>query len=111
MVAIKVLNLQNEEGCKRFDTECQVMRSIKYINLLKVITMCSNQYVRAIVLEYMPNVILENWLYGKEHQVLDIFQRVIIMLDVAMTLEYLHYGYDTPIVDCDLKPENVLLET
>lgn len=110
MVAIKVLNLENEEGCKRFDTECQVMRSIKHRNLVKVITTCSNQYVRAIVLEYMPNGSLDNWLYRKEHQVLDMLQRVSIMLDVAMALEYLHYGYDTPIVHCDLKPENILLD-
>ncbi|KAM3220675.1 receptor kinase-like protein Xa21 [Capsicum annuum] len=109
-VAIKVLNLQNAEGCKRFDTECQVMRSVKHRNLVKVITTCSNEYTRAIVLEYMPNGSLENWLYGEEHQVLDMFQRVNIMLDVAMALEYLHYGYDSPIVHCDMKPENVLLD-
>ncbi|XP_027155137.1 probable LRR receptor-like serine/threonine-protein kinase At3g47570 [Coffea eugenioides] len=41
---------------------------------------------------------------------LDLLQRISIMMDVASALEYLHFGYTTPVVHCDLKPSNILLD-
>ncbi|KAB1220950.1 LRR receptor-like serine/threonine-protein kinase GSO1 [Morella rubra] len=37
-------------------------------------------------------------------------KRLNIVIDVASALEYLHHGYSTSIVHCDLKPSNVLLD-
>ncbi|XP_049392510.1 receptor kinase-like protein Xa21 [Solanum stenotomum] len=109
VVAIKVLDLENEQVCKRFDTECEVMRNVRHKNLVPVITTCSSDYIRAFVLQFMPNGSLENWLYREESH-LNLLQRVTIMLDVAVAIEYLHHGHNTPIVHCDLKPANVLLD-
>ncbi|XP_049392515.1 receptor kinase-like protein Xa21 [Solanum stenotomum] len=108
-VAIKVLDLENEQVCKRFDTECEVMRNVRHRNLVPVITTCSSDYIRAFVLQFMPNGSLENWLY-KEDRHLNLHQRVSVMLDTAMAVEYLHHGHVTPIVHCDLKPANILLD-
>uniref|UniRef100_A0A3Q7FY00 Serine-threonine/tyrosine-protein kinase catalytic domain-containing protein n=1 Tax=Solanum lycopersicum TaxID=4081 RepID=A0A3Q7FY00_SOLLC len=76
-------------------------RNVRHKNLVPVITTCSSDYIRAFVLQFMPNGNLENWLY-KEDRHLNLHRRVSVMLDAAMAVEYLHHGHNTPIVHCDL---------
>ncbi|GAY59882.1 hypothetical protein CUMW_197850 [Citrus unshiu] len=57
----------------------------------------------------MPNGSLEERLYSNEI-ILDIFQRLNIMINVAAALEYLHFGHLIPVIHCDLKSSNVLLD-
>jgi LRR receptor-like serine/threonine-protein kinase FLS2 len=109
IVAIKVFDLVVEGAFKSFDTECEVLRNIRHRNLLKILSTCSNMDFKAFVMEYMPNGNLEKWLYSQDH-CLSILQRLNIMINVASALEYLHYGYSIPIVHCDLKPNNILLD-
>ncbi|KAL2519905.1 putative LRR receptor-like serine/threonine-protein kinase [Forsythia ovata] len=97
IAAIKVFNLDLASANKSFDTECHILCNIPQRNLVKVITSCSNLDLKALVLEYMPNGNLNKWLLE-------------IMIDVACALEYLHHGYLSPIVHCDLKPSNILLD-
>ncbi|KAK8335337.1 hypothetical protein V6Z11_A09G047400, partial [Gossypium hirsutum] len=108
-VAIKVFNLEIEGAFKSFDVECEVMAEILHRNLVKIITCCSTIDFKALVLEFMPNGSLEKWLHSDDHA-LDILQRINIMVDVALALEYLHSGFLIPIIHCDLKPSNVLLD-
>ena len=61
------------------------------------------------MLEYMPNGTLDKWLYS-HNLFLNLMQRLDIMIDVASAMDYLHNGYSTPVVHCDLKPSNVLLD-
>ncbi|XP_022717752.1 receptor kinase-like protein Xa21 [Durio zibethinus] len=108
-VAIKVFNLQIEGAFRSFDIECEAMRNILHRNLVKIITCCSNVDFKALVLDFMSNGSLEKWLHSENH-FLDILQRINIMVDVASALEYLHAGHPTPIIHCDLKPSNILLD-
>ncbi|KAL7201516.1 hypothetical protein ACSBR1_033256 [Camellia fascicularis] len=118
-VAIKVLNLQQRGASKSFLAECQALGNIWHRNLVKVLTACSsidfegNEF-KALVYEFMPNGSLENWLHPEEEQEkwrnMDLLQRINIATDVALALHYLHNQCQAPIVHCDLKPSNVLLD-
>jgi LRR receptor-like serine/threonine-protein kinase FLS2 len=107
--AVKVFHSQLEGAFKSFDVECEVLRSIRHRNLVKIITSCCNIDFKALVLEFMPNWSLEKWLYSHNF-FLDLLQRLNIMIDVASALEYLHHGNATLVVHCDLKPSNILLD-
>ncbi|CAK8530746.1 unnamed protein product [Lathyrus sativus] len=109
MVAVKVLDLTSEATSKSFDAECNAMRNLRHRNLVEVITSCSNDDFKSLVMEFMSNGSLEKWLYS-ENYFLDFLQRLNIMIDVASALEYLHHGSSIPVVHCDLKPSNVLLD-
>ena len=64
---------------------------------------------KALILTYMPNGSLEKWLHSGMYG-LELIQRLKIAIDVAAALEYLHHGHTFPVVHCDLKPSNVLID-
>ncbi|XP_047261547.1 receptor kinase-like protein Xa21 [Capsicum annuum] len=108
-IAVEAFNLLLDAAFKSFDTECEVLRSLRHRNLIKVITSCSNLNFKALVLEYMPNGSLEKYLYSQNY-FLDIKQRLSIMIDVACALGYLHHGCTSALIHCDINPSNVLLD-
>ncbi|KAM5551115.1 hypothetical protein ABKV19_026111 [Rosa sericea] len=123
-VAVKVLNMLHQGASKSFMAECEALRNIRHRNLVKILTACSSidfsgNDFKALVYEFMDNGSLEEWLHpstGTEEVIeapksLNLVQRVNIAIDVASALDYLHNNCGTPIVHCDLKPSNVLLDS
>ncbi|KAH6825883.1 hypothetical protein C2S53_001299 [Perilla frutescens var. hirtella] len=108
-VAIKVLNMQYARALKNFEAECKVLSRVRHRNLVKIISTCSNDDFKAMILEYMPNGSLDKRLHSESNP-LSLVERVDIVIDVAMAMAYLHHEYIVPIVHCDLKPSNVLLD-
>ncbi|GLU02962.1 hypothetical protein SLE2022_201880 [Rubroshorea leprosula] len=123
-VAVKVLDLLYRGASKSFMAECEALKNIRHRNLAKIITSCSSidfqgNDFKALVYELMPNGSLDNWLHASAQetnngqsrvQSLSLLQRISIAIDVASALDYLHYHCGKPIVHCDLKPSNVLLD-
>ncbi|KAG4161278.1 hypothetical protein ERO13_D01G044700v2 [Gossypium hirsutum] len=109
-IAVKVFHVNQDRAFKSFDIECEVLRNIRHRNLVKIISSCSNVDFKALVLEFMPNGSLEKWLYSHNH-FLNVLQRLNIVIDIALALEYLHHGHTLLVVHCDIKPNNILLDT
>ncbi|KAL0432299.1 UNVERIFIED_CONTAM: putative LRR receptor-like serine/threonine-protein kinase [Sesamum latifolium] len=123
LVAVKVFNLSQHGALKSFMAECEALRNIRHRNLVKVLTACSgvdlqgNDF-KALVYEFMPNGSLDHWLHPQfnedltrgEIRYLNLVQRLNIAIDIACAVEYLHLRSGTPIIHCDLKPSNVLLD-
>ncbi|XP_027908427.1 probable LRR receptor-like serine/threonine-protein kinase At3g47570 [Vigna unguiculata] len=120
VVAIKVLNLQRKGAHKSFVAECNALKNIKHRNLVQILTCCSStdykgQEFKALIFEYMRNGSLEQWLHPtttsvEQPRTLSLKQRLSIMIDVASALQYLHHECEQPIIHCDLKPGNILLD-
>ncbi|KEH19901.1 probable LRR receptor-like serine/threonine-protein kinase At3g47570 isoform X1 [Medicago truncatula] len=110
MIAVKVIDLQSEAKSMSFDAECNAMRNLRHRNLVKIIGSCSNLDFKSLVMEFMSNGSVDKWLYSNNNYCLNFLQRLNIMIDVASALEYLHHGSSIPVVHCDLKPSNVLLD-
>lgn len=102
-VAVKVFHLESGGATKSFDTETEILSSIRHRNLVQVIGCCTNQDFKALILEYMANGSLEKWLHSDIY-VRDLVQRVKIASDVALALKYLHHGHTFPFLHFDVKP-------
>ncbi|MFQ6641310.1 hypothetical protein Gotur_015501, partial [Gossypium turneri] len=122
VIVVKVLNLLNSGASRSFLAECVALKNIRHRNLVKLLTAISgvdhqgNDF-KALVYEFMANGSLEDWLHpfddvngSKAMRNLSFVQRINAAIDVAHALEYFHHGCEIPIIHCDIKPSNILLD-
>ncbi|XP_059074556.1 probable LRR receptor-like serine/threonine-protein kinase At3g47570 [Cryptomeria japonica] len=114
MVAIKTLNLQNEDADKSFNTECKVLGRIRHRNLIKIISAFFFPGLKGLVLQFASKGSLEKHLYpvrdDEDICKLGLSECLSIAIDVAHGMEYLHHDCPLQLVHYDLKPRNVLLD-
>ncbi|CAL9000280.1 unnamed protein product [Prunus brigantina] len=111
LVAVKILNNSNENG-EDFINEVGTMCQIHHVNVVRLVGICADGFIRALVYEYLPNGSLQNFLSSADNKnsFLGWDKLQDIALGIAKGIEYLHQGCDQRILHFDIKPHNVLLD-
>ncbi|KAG0467908.1 hypothetical protein HPP92_017236, partial [Vanilla planifolia] len=107
-VAVKKLRDFEMEMEKEFSNEVKIIGQTHHKNLVRLLGYCNRGVERLLVYEYMCNGSLASYLFGSVRPPWK--QRVEIVLGIAKGLRYLHEECSTPIIHCDIKPQNVLLD-
>jgi hypothetical protein len=111
LIAVKKLADSNEYTEKEFANEVQSIGQIHHRNLVRMIGYCKEGRHRMLVFEFMPGGSLRNALFGADNETRPPWPwRAEAALAIARGLAYLHDGCSAPIIHCDIKPDNILLD-
>eukprot|EP01018_Ginkgo_biloba_P013341 Gb_13514 [translate_table: standard] len=109
VIAVKVIK---EELCdemrESFVHECETLVQMRHENLVSVLGWCDRKNFVCIVVEFMRNGSLENWLLDKDHPP-SWSRRLEVAMDIAFALAYLHH--DWPNTISDLRSRSILLDS
>ncbi|KAM5577598.1 hypothetical protein ABKV19_008109 [Rosa sericea] len=109
LIAVKRLEKLVEEGEREFRAEMQAIGRTHHKNLVRLLGYSAEDSKRLLVYEYMSNGSLADLLFKAElHPAWD--ERVRIAVDVARGLLYLHEECKSPVIHCDIKPQNILMD-
>ncbi|KAM0888085.1 hypothetical protein ACQ4PT_028580 [Festuca glaucescens] len=111
-VAVKVLKRDDQQGTREFLAEVEMLSRLHHRNLVKLIGICTEEHMRCLVYELVPNGSLESHLHGSDRHtaVLDWDARLQIALGAARGLAYLHEDSSPRVIHRDFKSSNILLE-
>ncbi|CAI8612374.1 unnamed protein product [Vicia faba] len=108
-VAIKRLN-EAKQGEGEFQAEVSIIGRLNHMNLIEMWGYCIEGKHRILVYEYMENGSLAENLSSKTNT-LDWSKRYDIALGISRVLAYLHEECLEWILHCDIKPQNILLDS
>ncbi|URE12007.1 STYKc, partial [Musa troglodytarum] len=111
-VAVKILKRDDHQGGREFYAEVEMLSRLHHRNLVKLIGICTEEHIRCLVYELIPNGSLESHLHGldKETSPLDWSARLKIALGAARALAYLHEDSSPRVIHRDFKSSNILLD-
>ncbi|KAI3519035.1 hypothetical protein L1887_08010 [Cichorium endivia] len=110
VVAAKKLEVRDARAKIEFENEILLISQIHHRNLLRLLGWSSEGSNLLLVLEYMPNGSLDNFLWGAKRGTLNWKQRYDIILGIARGLAHLHNECHIKIIHRDIKSSNILLD-
>ncbi|KAL2509616.1 G-type lectin S-receptor-like serine/threonine-protein kinase [Forsythia ovata] len=108
VVAVKRLG-DAFQGQDEFWAEMTTVGKINHINLVRMWGFCSERRHRLLVYEYVNNMSLDKHIFNSSF--LGWKQRFAVALGTAKGLAYLHHECLEWVIHCDVKPENILLDS
>ena len=108
-IAVKKIDKLEHETEKEFSVEVQTIGRTHHKNLVRLLGFCNEGKERLLVYEFMTNGSLNQFLFGDAR--LEWNLRAQLALGVAKGLLYLHEECSTQIIHCDIKPQNILLDS
>jgi tRNA A-37 threonylcarbamoyl transferase component Bud32 len=109
LIAVKRLEKLVEEGEREFRSEMRAIGRTHHKNLVRLLGFCAEDSKRLLVYEYMSNGSLADLLFRAIWRP-DWNERLRIALDVARGILYLHEECEAPVIHCDIKPQNILMD-
>ncbi|XP_074587477.1 receptor-like protein kinase 7 [Curcuma longa] len=106
---------QRRLAAREFEAEVATLSAVRHANVVKLYCSITSEESSLLVYEYMRNGSLWDRLHmaapspGKTVE-LGWEERLEIALGAARGLEYLHHGWDRPILHRDIKSSNILLD-
>ncbi|XP_059074326.1 G-type lectin S-receptor-like serine/threonine-protein kinase At2g19130 [Cryptomeria japonica] len=114
LVAVKKMRGSRQDE-KQFRAEISSLGSIQHVSLVRLRGFCVEGSRRLLIYDYMPNGSLNSLLFKSNcknrGEILDWKTRFEIALGTARGLLYLHEECIDCIIHCDVKPENILLDS
>ncbi|KAL8200220.1 hypothetical protein R6Q57_011559 [Mikania cordata] len=113
-IAVKRMEsgVMSEKGLDEFKSEIAVLTKVRHRHLVALLGYCLDGNERLLVYEYMPQGTLSRFLFDWQREdlkPLEWTKRLIVALDVARGVEYLHGLAQQSFIHRDLKPSNILL--
>ncbi|EPS64725.1 hypothetical protein M569_10053, partial [Genlisea aurea] len=107
--ALAVKKMWSSEESGAFNSEIRTLGSIRHKNIVRLLGWGSNQALKLLFYDYLPNGSLSSLLHGPGKGGAEWETRYDIILGIGHALAYLHHDCVPPIMHGDVKAMNVLL--